>query len=128
MAKTGRKVIDMLKASLNKLASTSSGNGVTNRMQGDDEQRTAVANMQDILVLLVPHLSAKDSRTVFDLSISQQVLTAADNGVQKRAYKLAGRILQSDQLDISNEIEGSFAKLEEVSEQTLSAAKKVFAN
>lgn len=125
MAKTGRKVIDMLKASLNKLASTSSGNGASSRMQGDDEQRTAVANMQDILVLLVPHLSAKDSRTVFDLSISQQVLTAADNGVQKRAYKLAGRILQSDKLDISNEIEELFAKLDEVSEQTLAAAKKV---
>ena len=94
-------------------------------MQTDEEQRTVVANMQDILVLLVPRLSAKDARVVFDLCLSQQVLTFSDNGVQKRAYKLAGRILQAEKLDISNKIEDLLVKLDEVAEQTLAAAKKV---
>lgn len=114
----------MFKSNLNKMASSSMGRG-TSRTQAADEQRTVVANMQDILVLLVPYLSKKDAQAVFDLCLSQQVLTNADNGVQKRAYKLLARILQANKMDVSSMIEELFAKLDEVAEKTLAAAKKV---
>ena len=79
--------------------------------------------MQDILVLLVPHLSEKDAQLVFDLSLQPEVLKNRDNGVQKRAYKLLTKITQSGK--IKPDAEALFAQLDEVAEETLAAAKKV---
>ncbi|KAI5117784.1 hypothetical protein M0805_000427 [Coniferiporia weirii] len=122
MTKTCRKVIDMFKTNLGQMSSTSTGGAA--RMHVDSEQRGVVATMQDILVLLVPHLSAKDAQAVFDLCLSREVLTNADNGVQKRAYKLLGRLIQSGKADVSANAEELYAKMDEVADETLAAAKK----
>lgn len=97
-------------------ASNSNGNA-------NDEQNGIVASMQDILILLIPYISEKDANTVFDLCLAPEVLKNRDNGVQKRAYKLLGKIVATGKLTIDGE--DLFVKMDEVADDTLSAAKKV---
>ena len=94
-----------------------------NKARSDgNQQRSIVSAMQDILVILVPHLSQEDARTVFDLCLAPDVLRIQDTGVQKRAYKLLSKIQLTGKVDVDTE--ALFAKMDEVSEDTLSAAKK----
>ncbi|THH08369.1 hypothetical protein EW145_g2754 [Phellinidium pouzarii] len=117
ITKTCHKVVGMFKTNLGKMSSISTNAGT--------EQRTTVAAMQDILVILVPYLSSKDARGVFDLCLSREVLTSADNGVQKRAYKLLGRLVQIGKVNVSSEVEELYIKMDEVADDALAAAKKV---
>ncbi|EJD03307.1 NUC173-domain-containing protein [Fomitiporia mediterranea MF3/22] len=121
MSKTCRKVVDMFKANLVKLPKAT-GSGSNTHLNASEDQRSTVATMQDILVLLVPYLSQKDTRTVFELCLSPEVLKHKDNGVQKRAYKLLSKITSAGKIEI--DAESLFAKMDEVAEDTLSAAKK----
>ena len=118
MTKTCRKVVDMFKSNLKKMTTASNSNGNAN-----DEQNGIVASMQDILILLIPYISEKDANTVFDLCLAPEVLKNRDNGVQKRAYKLLGKIVATGKLTIDGE--DLFVKMDEVADDTLSAAKKV---
>ncbi|KAL5506993.1 RRP12 [Sanghuangporus vaninii] len=118
MSKTCRKVVDMFQSNLGKL---SAGIGAGTKRIGN-EQRSVVSAMQDILILLIPYLSHGDAKIVFDLSLSPDVLKVQDNGVQKRAYKLSSKVLLAEKVDI--DAESLYAKMDEVAEDTLSAAKK----
>ncbi|KAH8119547.1 NUC173-domain-containing protein [Phellopilus nigrolimitatus] len=108
MTKTCRKVVDMFKANLSKMSAPSSSNA---HAHPTEEQRGVVAAMQDILVLLVPYLSQ-----------SGRVLKNRDNGVQKRAYKLLGKLVQADKVAV--DAEDLFTKMDEAADDTLAAAKK----
>ena len=119
MSKTCRKVVDMFTTNLEKLSTATNNNARSN----GNQQRSIVSAMQDILVILVPHLSQEDARTVFDLCLAPDVLRIQDTGVQKRAYKLLSKIQLTGKVDV--DAEALFAKMDEVSEDTLSAAKKV---
>ena len=110
----------MLKTNISKMPA-SSASGATAHI--NEEQRSVVAAMQDILVLLVPCMSAKDAQTVFDLCLTPEVLTNRDNGVQKRAYKLLGKITQTGKVNLN--VESLYMKMDDIAERTLSAAKKV---
>ena len=109
-SKTCHKVVAMYKSNLNAAQGAADHN--------------VVASMQDILLLLVPYLSKKDARTVFQLCLAPEVLKNKDNGVQKRAYKLLTRIVQENKVEV--DAEKLFAELDEAADETLAAAKKVF--
>lgn len=117
MAKTCHKVVGMFKTNLGKMSTSTSS-----AANEGDEQRSVVATMQDILGLLVPYISKKDAQTVFDLCLLPGVIKNKDNGVQKRAYKLLSKIVATGKVTIDAEV--IFAKMDEVAEDALPAAKK----
>lgn len=103
----------MLKANISK----------TNHARGKAEsEHTVIASLQDILVVLVPHLSEKDAQLIFTLCLSPELLKSNDNGVQKRAYKVLTKLVQSGKLQL--DVEKLFAQMDEVAEDALPAAKK----
>lgn len=55
---------------------------------------------QDILILLLPYLSATDAKALFELCLTAEVLTSKDNGAQKRGYKILARLLESGKVDV----------------------------
>lgn len=55
---------------------------------------------QDILILLLPYLSAIDAKALFELCLTAEVLTSKDNGAQKRGYKILARLLESGKVDV----------------------------
>ena len=77
----------------------------------------------DILVLLLPYLSAQDVSELFDAIFSEEVLANPDNAVQKRAYKILARLVEGGKLPI--DAERLFRRLDELSDGLSSAAKKV---
>jgi len=78
---------------------------------------------QDILVLLIPNISAVDSRLLFDLSLSSEVLSCKDNGVQKRGYKILSKLVESGKLPV--DAEEILKKLDDMTDGLTPAAKKV---
>lgn len=87
-----------------------------------ESEHTVIASLQDILVVLVPHLSEKDAQLIFTLCLSPELLKSNDNGVQKRAYKVLTKLVQSGKLQL--DVEKLFAQMDEVAEDALPAAKK----
>lgn len=77
---------------------------------------------QDILILL-PHLSKTDSKKLYDATISADVLSCKDNGVQKRGYKILSKLFEGNQIDEDAEV--VLKKLDEMIEGLSAAAKKV---
>lgn len=114
MTKACRKVVGLFKANLAK-ASTP--------VQSHNDQKSVVTTMQDILVLLIPYLPTAEAKSIFDLCLTPEVLTNKDNGVQKRGYKLLGKLVESGNVEI--DAETMFKTLEEVADNTAAAAKKV---
>ena len=55
---------------------------------------------QDILILLLPSLSSADSQSLFSACLIPEVLTCKDNGVQKRGYKILGKLVESGRVTI----------------------------
>jgi len=78
---------------------------------------------QDILILLLPNLPGPDLKTLFDLSLTLDVLTCKDNGVQKRGYKILTKVTESGKVDIN--VESTLKKLDELVDGLSVAAKKV---
>jgi len=78
---------------------------------------------QDILVLLLPNLSVADSEALFALTLTPEVLTCKDNGVQKRGYKILAKLVESAKLTI--DAEAILRKLDDLTEGITAAAKKV---
>lgn len=87
------------------------------------EQRQAVASMQDILILLIPYLSSSDAQTVLNLCLKPDMLGNKDNGIQKRAYKLMGKVLAADKLS-AIDAESLLETMDANSDSVLAAAKK----
>lgn len=78
---------------------------------------------QDILVLLLPHLSTQDTSQLFDTILSKEVLVNPDNGIQKRGYKILARLVEGGKLSLDTET--LLKRLDELSDGLSPAAKKV---
>ena len=95
--------------------------------QSNPNSTTDLGNMattaQDILILLLPNLPAPDLRTLFDLSLTSDVLTSKDNGVQKRGYKTLTKVIESGKVEV--DVESTLKKLDELVDGLSVAAKKV---
>ena len=77
----------------------------------------------DLLILLLPHLARPDALALFELMLSPDVLTYNDNGVQKRAYKVLGRLIESGKVTV--DVEDVLKAIEEVGEALSTPAMKV---
>lgn len=77
---------------------------------------------QDLLLTLLPYLSAADAQLLFDLCSSSDVLGHSDNGVQKRGYKTLARLIESGK--VQPDAEKVLQTLDERSDTLLAAAKK----
>jgi ribosomal RNA-processing protein 12 len=60
---------------------------------------------------------------LFDLSLTSDVLTCKDNGVQKRGYKILTKVIESGKVDV--DVESTLKKLDELVDGLNVAAKKV---
>ena len=91
--------------------------------RGSTDTGSVVSMTQDILVLILPHLSTQDTSELFDIVLSQEVLANRDNGVQKRGYKILARLIEGGKL--SPDAELLIKQLDEFSDGLCPAAKKV---
>lgn len=84
---------------------------------------SVVTMTQDLLQILLPFLGNKDSQSLFELSSTENVLESKHTGVQKRGYKILGKLVDSRKLEVTPE---SFIQQLESKVGGLSAgAKKV---
>lgn len=90
--------------------------------RGSTDTISTISMTLDILVLLLPYLSAQDASELFDAIFSEEVLVNTDNAVQKRAYKILSRLVEGGKLPI--DVEQLFKRLDELSDGLSSAAKK----
>lgn len=111
------KVVELFKQNLGKSRPSGSGG-----MQVDDNG-SVTAMTQDLLLLLLPSLSATDAQTLFDLCISAQVLEDRNTGVQKRGYKILGKLIENGTVTVDPET--VIKQLDGVSDGLTAAAKKV---
>jgi ribosomal RNA-processing protein 12 len=79
---------------------------------------------QDLLILLLPHLSQANTSALFHLCLSAEVLGCKDNGIQKRGYKILAKIVESEQIEV--DAEAVLQMLDELGDGLLPAAKKVY--
>ena len=78
---------------------------------------------QDILILILPHLSTQDASELLVVILSKEVLTNPDNGVQKRGYKILARLVEANR--VSLDVGPMINRLDELSDGLSPAAKKV---
>lgn len=78
---------------------------------------------QDILILLLPNLPDSDLKVLFDFSLTPDILTCKDNGVQKRGYKILTKIIETGKVDV--DVDSTLTKLDELVDGLAAAAKKV---
>ncbi|KAF8973157.1 NUC173-domain-containing protein [Flammula alnicola] len=110
------KVVQLFKTNL-PAAQKTPGNASAN---GDIGNMTTTS--QDILVLLLPNLSAADSQALFELCLTPEVLSCRDNGVQKRGYKILAKLVDSAKVTVDAEV--ILRKLDDMTEGLTPAAKK----
>jgi ribosomal RNA-processing protein 12 len=91
--------------------------------RGSTDTSSITSMTLDILVLLLPHLSIQDASELFDAIFSEEVLVNADNGVQKRGYKILARLAEGGKMP--PDAEPLIKRLEELSDRLSPAAKKV---
>jgi len=108
------KLVDLFKQNLTKSLTTKTYNGK------DAENITAVT--QDLLVLLLPHLSSVDATGLFELCLSSDVLESKDNGVQKRGYKILSKLVEGKKAVV--DAEAVVQRLEQNVDGLAAAAKK----
>jgi ribosomal RNA-processing protein 12 len=90
---------------------------------GSTDTSSTVSMTLDILVLLLPYLSAPDASELSDAIFSEEVLVNPDNAVQKRGYKILARLAEGGKL--KRDVELLFKRLDELSDGLSPAAKKV---
>ncbi|KAI0266803.1 NUC173-domain-containing protein [Gloeopeniophorella convolvens] len=112
VAQAYRKVFDMFKQNLAKPQPT----------RGPADSGSVVAMTQDILILILPYLSTEDASALFEVTLSAQVLSNQDNGVQKRGYKILAKLIEGS--EVTPDIESVVKRLDELSEGLSPAAKK----
>ncbi len=97
----------------------------TNLPQGlvPGQDSSMIITTLDLLIILLPYISPSDSQNLFQLCLDQTVLCSKDNGVQKRAYKILGRLVDSNKTSIDSA--AVIQQLADWSEGLLPAAKKV---
>ena len=110
------KVIDLLKINLAKAKTDHATNHDTN-------EGSVTATTQDILILLLPHLTPTDATALFQLCLSSEVLGGNDNGVQKRGYKILTKLAESGKVPVNAET--VVCQLDQLADALTPAAKKV---
>ncbi|KAK7005671.1 rRNA processing protein [Favolaschia claudopus] len=115
IAKAHTKIVQLLKANLTSQAAQPAR---SSSIEGGSEAATT----QDLVLLLLPNLSRADALQLFQLCCSAEVLSAKDNGVQKRGYKILTRLVQSEKVEI--DAEATLKKLDELVDGLTPAAKK----
>jgi len=113
------KVIQLFKTNLAKTVQETARPNTT----AQSEVANLTATAQDILVLLLPYMSKKDAQALFELCLTQEVLSGKDNGIQKRGYKILARLVEADKVQV--EAEDALKRLDELVAGLLPAAKKV---
>lgn len=88
-----------------------------------DDNGSVTSMTQDLLLLLLPFLSSTDAQTLFDLCISAEVLEDKNTGVQKRGYKVLGRLIENGTVTVDPE--HVIKQLDGVADGLTAAAKKV---
>jgi len=78
---------------------------------------------QDILALLLPSLSSADSQSLSSACLTPEVLTCKDAGVQKRGYKILGKLVESGKVVI--DADAAIISLIGLTNDLTPAAKKV---
>ncbi|KAK0195371.1 armadillo-type protein [Armillaria mellea] len=109
IGKAYAKVFEMFKANLRQ---------PTN---GSSDDNTIIIT-QDLLVMLLPHLSTTNAKALFAVCLSEEVLCSKANGVQKRGYKILCRLLECG--NISIDTESVIRQLGEYTDGLVPAAKK----
>lgn len=111
MAKAYQNVITLFKQNL-----------TSAKTVGPEGQGNVAAATQDLLVTLLPYLSSADASALFKLCLWPEVLNHSDNGVQKRGYKILGKLVESGRVSV--EPEEVLKRLDELADGLLAAAKK----
>ena len=110
----------LFKQNLAVQAATSSKSGISTDGDG------VVTMTQDLLQVLLPYLGEKDAQTLFELSSTEDVLENKDTGVQKRGYKILGKLAESGKIEMTPE--NFIRQLEGKVDGVSAAAKKVRAH
>ncbi|KAI8992894.1 NUC173-domain-containing protein [Trametes punicea] len=111
------KLVALFKQNLSKAQSASTSAG--NKGQTSDSMTVVT---QDLLLLVLPHLSSADASALFELYLSGDVLESKDNGVQKRGYKTLARLVESGKVQI--DAAAVFKQLEGLVDGLAAASKK----
>ncbi|KAF6760152.1 ribosomal RNA-processing protein 12 [Ephemerocybe angulata] len=112
------KVIQLFKTNLAKTQQETAR--PNNTAQSENANLTATA--QDILILLLPYMSASDAGSLFELCMAPEVLSGKDNGIQKRGYKVLAKLVEGGKIAPSSE--EVLKRLDELVDGLLPAAKK----
>ncbi|KAH7108388.1 NUC173-domain-containing protein [Auriculariales sp. MPI-PUGE-AT-0066] len=115
IAKAYKRVQDLLKKNLvqNK----------TKPQYGKGSEGVAVLQAtEDLLLLLLSHLSPVDSNALFSICISADMLGHWDGGVQKRCYRILARLVEIGRATIDSET--ALKQLLDQSQSVAPAAKK----
>ncbi|EGO00192.1 hypothetical protein SERLA73DRAFT_122251 [Serpula lacrymans var. lacrymans S7.3] len=112
IAKAYNKVLELFKQNLANAQSAPASQG----------GGSITAMTQDLLILLLPHLSEVDATSLFQTCLSKDILSNKDNGVQKRGYKTLAKLLSSGKVPV--EVQSTLSRLDELAEGLLAAAKK----
>lgn len=115
MTKAYHKLVTLFKQNLEKAQ--------TSQSHGPNAAASVTAVMQDLLVLVLPHLSAADATALFNLCLTSDVLENKDNGVQKRGYKILAKLAESGKVTV--DVESVLKGLEGNVDGLAPAAKKV---
>ncbi|KAI0708959.1 NUC173-domain-containing protein [Cerioporus squamosus] len=113
VAQAYRKLITLFKQSLAK-AQSAPVKGLAS------DPMTVVT--QDLLLLVLPYLSAEDATALLNMYLVSDVLESRDNGVQKRGYKILARLVESGKVEV--DAAAVLKKLEGLVDGLAAAAKK----
>ncbi|KZT21419.1 NUC173-domain-containing protein [Neolentinus lepideus HHB14362 ss-1] len=83
---------------------------------------SVTATTQDLLVILLPYLTASDASALFEFCLSPHVIGHKDNAVQKRGYKILARLAESSKVPFG--AEEVLRQLEHVMDKLGAAGKK----
>ena len=65
----------------------------------------------------------KDSKSLFELTLTPEVLNGFDNGIQKRGYKILAKLVEAEKVEVESAT--VLKHLDELVDGLLPAAKKV---
>ncbi|KAI0341904.1 ribosomal RNA-processing protein 12 [Trametopsis cervina] len=94
--------------------------GPSNPQGGKANSVTAMT--LDLLVLVLPYLSPSDGSALFDICLASDITESRDNAVQKRGYKILGKLLECDK--VSPDPQTVLQKMDTVLSGLAAAAKK----
>ncbi|KAJ3537295.1 hypothetical protein NMY22_g5649 [Coprinellus aureogranulatus] len=112
------KVVQLFKTNIAKVEQETNRPNTT----AQSESASLTSTAQDILILLLPFLSAADSQALFDLCMTPEVLSGKDNGIQKRGYKTLAKVVEGGK--VTPKSEDVLKRLDELVDGLLPAAKK----